>query len=112
MYEVPDDEDNTSFMMNMKANLIPTIETAVTSPTVVKPSWVDTKAEKVPHEWLQPFRAEWTWHGIKDARMESEAKAILKNWIHKMCVEEVVNEMLEGMWKAMRVNALWWLKEL
>ncbi len=59
MYEVPDQEDDTSFMMNMKTKVIPTIETAVTSPTVVKPSQVDTKAEKVLHKWLKPFRAEW-----------------------------------------------------
>ncbi len=83
MYEVPDDEDDTSFMMNMKTNLIPTIETAVTLPTVVKPSWVDTKAEKVPHEWLKPFGAEWTLCRIVEAKTESEVKAILKNWIHK-----------------------------
>ncbi len=58
MYEVPDLEDDASFMMNMKANLSPTIEIAVTSLTVVEPSRVDTKAEKVPHEWLKPFGAE------------------------------------------------------
>ncbi len=50
MYEVPDQEDDTSFKMNEKAKLTTTIETAVTSPTVVKPSQVDAKAEKVPHE--------------------------------------------------------------
>ncbi len=99
MYEVPDQEDDTSFMMNMKANLIPTIEIAVTLPTVVKPSRVNTKAEKVPHEWLKPFRAEWTLHGIMEAKTESEAKAILKNWIHKARVKEVVDEMIEGMRK-------------
>ncbi len=38
MYKVPDDEDNTSFMMNKKAKLIPPIEIAVTSQTVVEPS--------------------------------------------------------------------------
>ncbi len=112
MYEVPDDEDDTSFMMNKKANSIPTIETAVTSPMVVEPSRVDAKAEKVPHEWLKPFRAEWTLCGIVEAKTESEVKAILKNWIHKTCAEEVVNEMIEGIWKAMRIDTLWWLKEL
>ncbi len=112
MYEVPDPEDDTSFMMNKKAKLIPTIETVVTSPMVVKPLWVNTKAEKVPHEWLKPFGAEWSLHRIVKARMESEAKAILKNWIHKTWAEEVVNQMIKGMQKAMRVNALGWLKEL
>ncbi len=83
MYEVPDPEDDTSFMMNMKANVIPTIEIVVTLPTVVEPSRVNAKAEKVPHEWLKPFGAEWTLRGIVQAKTESEAKAILKNWIHK-----------------------------
>ncbi len=83
MYEVPDQEDNTSFKMNEKAKLTPTIETAVTSPTVVEPSQVDAKAEKVLHEWLKPFGAEWTLRRIVQAKTESEAKAILKNWIHK-----------------------------
>ncbi len=27
-------------------------------------------------------------------------------------MEEVVDEMIEGMWKAERINALWWLEEL
>ncbi len=97
MYEVPDQEDDTSFMMNMKTKFAPTIETAVTSPTVVEPSWVDTKAEKVLHEWLKLFRAEWTLHSIVQAKTESEAKAILKNWIHKARAEEVVDSMIEGM---------------
>ncbi len=39
-------------------------------------------------------------------------KAILKNWIHKTCVKEVVNEMIEGMRKVDQINALWWLEEL
>ncbi len=112
MYEVPDQEDDTSFKMNEKAKLTPTIETAVTSPTVVEPSWVDTKAEKVPHEWLKPFGAEWTLRSIVQAKMESEAKVILKNWIHKAWVEEVVDKMIEGMRKAEWINALWWLEEL
>ncbi len=112
MYEVPDPEDDTSFMMNMKAKLIPTIEIAVTSPTVIEPSRVNAKAEKVLHEWLKPFRAEWTLCGIVQAKTESEAKAILKNWIHKARTEEVVNEMIEGMRKAMQTNALEWLEEL
>ncbi len=63
-------------------------------------------------KWLKPFGAEWTLHGIREAKTESEAKAILKNWIYKACMEEVVNEMIEGMRKAERINALWWLEEL
>ncbi len=112
LVEVPDDEDVTSFMMNKKANLTPPLETAMTLPTVVEPLQVDTKAKEVPHEWLKPFGAEWTLHGIKEARTESEVKAILKNWIHKARMEEVIDEMIKGMWKAERINALWWLEEL
>ncbi len=112
MYEVPDQEDDTSFMMNMKTKFAPTIETMVTLPMVVEPSWVDVKAEKVPHEWLKPFGAEWTLRNIVQAKTELEAKAILKNWIHKACMEEVVDKMIKGMQKADRINALWWLEEL
>ncbi len=91
---------------------------------VVKPSQVDATAKEAPqlsctytsgetyHEWLKPFGAEWTLHGIVQAKTESEAKAILKNWIHKARAEEVVDNMIEGMQKAMRVDALWWLEEL
>ncbi len=110
LVEVPDDEDVTSFMMNKKANLTPPLETVVTSPMVVELLQVDAKAKEVPHEWLKPFGTEWTLRGIKEARTESEAKAILKNWIHKACMEEVIDEMIEGMRKAERINALWWLK--
>ncbi len=97
MSEVADQDDDTSFMMNMKSKLTSPIdiETAVTSPTVVKPSWVDAMAKEAPQlsctytrgetysEWLKPFGVEWTLHGIVQAKTESEAKAILKNWIHK-----------------------------
>ncbi len=99
MYEVPDQEDDTSFMMNMKTKFAPTIETAVTLPTVVEPSQVDAKAEKVLHEWLKPFGTEWTLHGIVQAKTELEVKVILKNWIHKVHAEEVVDEMIEEMRK-------------
>ncbi len=100
LVEVPDDKDVMSFMMNKKANLTPPLETAVTSPTVVEPLQVDAEAKEAPHEWLKPFRAEWTLRGIVEAKTESEVKAILKNWIHKACAEEVVDEMIEGMRKA------------
>ncbi len=97
MSEVADQDDDTSFMMNMKSKLttLIDIDTAVTSPTVVKPSRVDAMAKEALQlsctytsgetysEWLKPFRAEWTLHGIVQAKTESEAKAILKNWIHK-----------------------------
>ncbi len=126
MSEVADQDDNTSFMMNMKSKLTTPIdiETAVTSPTVVEPSQVDATVKEAPQlsrtytsgetysEWLKPFGAEWTLRGIVQPKTESEAKAILKNWIHKARAEEVVDNMIEGMRKAMRVDALWWLEEL
>ncbi len=126
MSEVQDQDDNTSFMMNMKSKLTSPIdiETVVTSPTVVEPSRVDATAKEAPQllctytsgetysEWLKPFGAEWTLRSIVQAKTESEAKAILKNWIHKARAEEVMDDMIEGMRKAMRVDALWWLEEL
>ncbi len=126
MSEVPDQDDITSFMMNMKSKLTAPLDldATVTSPTVVEPSRVDATAKEVPqlprtytsgetyHEWLKPFGAEWTLRSIVQAKTESEAKAILKNWIHKARAEEVVDSMIEGMRKALRVDALWWLEEL
>ena len=64
---------------------------------VAEPSDSHAKTEKVPHEWLKPFEAKCTLRGIKEARMESVVRAILKNWIHRTRVEEVVDEMLEGL---------------
>ncbi len=118
MSEVPDQDDNSSFMMNMKSKLTSPIdiETAVTSPTVVESSRIDAMAKEAPQlshtytsgetysEWLKPFGAEWTLRGIVQAKTESEAKAILKNWIHKARAEEVVDNMIEGMRKATRVD--------
>ncbi len=45
MSEVPDPDDNSSFVMNMKSKLTPPIDidTAVTSPSVVEPSQVDVR---------------------------------------------------------------------
>ncbi len=111
MEEVPDKEDDTSFQMQ-KTNLTPLVALEVTQSMVAKPSGSSVKTEKVPHEWLKPFSTEWTLCGIIEARTESEAKVILKNWIHKTHAEEVVNKMIEGMRKATRINALWWLEEL
>ncbi len=110
MSEVADQDDDTSFMMNMKSKLTTPIdiETAVTLPTVVEPLRVDATAKEAPQlsrtytsgetysEWLKPFGAEWTLRSIVQAKTESEAKAILKNWIHKAWVEEVVGDMIEG----------------
>ncbi len=112
MIEVPDNEDDTSFQMNIKTKLTPPVVPEVTQSMVAEPSGPGMKTEKVPHEWLKPFSAEWTLRGIVEARTELEAKAILKNWIHKTHAEEVVDEMIKGMQKAMRINALWWLEEL
>ncbi len=76
MSEVADQDDDTSFMMNMKSKMTPIdIETAVTSPTVVEPSRVNATAKEAPQlsrtytsgetysEWLKPFGAEWTLRG-------------------------------------------------
>ncbi len=126
MSEVQDQDDYSSFVMNVKSKLMTPldIDAAVTSPTVVESSRIDATAKEAPQlsctytsgetysEWLKPFRAEWTLRGIVQAKTESEAKAILKNWIHKARAEEVVDDMIEGMRKATRLDALWWLEEL
>ena len=109
--EVPDDEDDTSFQMQ-KTNLTPSVAPEETQSTVAKSKNSGVKTEKVPHKWLKPFEAEWMLHEIKEARTESEARAVLKNWIHKMQVEEVVDEMLEGLRKATHINALEQMEEL
>ncbi len=101
MIEVSDNEDDTSFQINIKTKLTPPVAPEVTQLMVAEPLGPDMKTEKVPHDWLKPFSAEWTLCGIVEARTESEAKAILKNWIHKTWAEEVVDEMIEGMRKAM-----------
>ncbi len=112
MVEVPDEEDDTSFRQWQKTNLTPPVAPEVTQSTVAEPSGSGVKTEKVPSEWLKPFSAEWTLHRIVKACTESEAKVILKNWIHKMQVKEVVDELIEGMKKVDQVRALWQLKEL
>ncbi len=112
MYEIPDEEDDTSFQMNKRTKFTPPVAPEVTQSMVAQSPDSGVKTEKVPHKWLKPFGAEWTLHGIVEAKTKSEAKAILKNWIHKRCVEEVVDETIKGMQKAMRINALWWLEEL
>ncbi len=97
MSEVQDQDDYSSFMINMKSKLMTPldIDTAVTSPTVVESSRIDATAKEALQlsrtytsgetysGWLKPFGAEWTLRGIIQAKTESEAKAILKNWIHK-----------------------------
>ncbi len=83
MEEVPDHEDDTSFRSSQKTNRGFSAAPEVTQSTVAKPLNAGAKTEKVPHEWLKPFGPEWTLRGIKEARTESEARAILKNWIHK-----------------------------
>lgn len=79
-------------------------------PTVVSN---DVKASEVPcSEWLKPFEAKWTWRKVLDAKTESEAQVVLKNWVHRGQAEEVVNEMLEGMRQVEKSRALEWLEEL
>ncbi len=95
--EIPDDEDDTSFQLSQRTNQKPPVAHEETQSTVAESLGSGVKTEKVPSNWLKPFEAEWTLRGIKEARTESEARAILKNWIHKTRVEEVVNDMLEGL---------------
>ncbi len=76
--EIPDDEDDTSFRLSQKTDQKSPVAHEETQSTVAEPLNSGAKTEKVPHEWLKPFEAEWTLRGIKEARTESEAKAILK----------------------------------
>ncbi len=112
MIEVPDEEDNTSFWKYEEANKSPPVVPEVTQPMVARSSDPGVKTEKVPHEWLRPFGAEWTLCRVVEAKTKSEAKVILKNWIHKAWVDEVVNEMIEGFRQSEQTRALWWLEEL
>ncbi len=98
--EIPNDEDDTSFRLSQKTNQNPSVAHEETQSMVAESSDSGAKTEKVPHEWLKLFEAEWALCGIKETRTESEARAILKNWIHKTRVKEVVDEMLEGLRKA------------
>ncbi|SJL10448.1 uncharacterized protein ARMOST_13834 [Armillaria ostoyae] len=53
-----------------------------------------------------------TWRAIKDTKNESTAQAVLLNWIHKTRAEEVVDNLLEGLWSSECFCALDWLNEL
>ncbi len=112
MIEVPDDEDNTSFRKWEMTNKIPSVAPEKTQPTVARSSDLGAKAENVPQEWLKLFEAEWTLRGIVEAKTESEARVILKNWIARGQAEEVVDKMIEGLQKATRVNTLEQMQEL
>ncbi len=59
LVEVPDKEDGTSFRRWEVANKNPPVAPEVTQPTVDRFTDLGVKAEKVPHKWLKPFRAEW-----------------------------------------------------
>lgn len=95
--EIPDDKDDTCFQRSQQASKKSPVVSEETQSTVAEPLSSGAKTEKVPRTWLKPFRAEWTLQGIKEVKMELEVKAILKNSIHKTQVEEVVDEMLDGM---------------
>ncbi len=81
--EILDDEDNTSFRRSQQANKQSFVVSEATQSMVAELTSSGAKTEKVPHMWLKPFKAEWTLREIKEAKTESEVRAILKNWIHK-----------------------------
>ncbi|SJL18990.1 uncharacterized protein ARMOST_22595 [Armillaria ostoyae] len=133
MVEVPDEEDDTSFLLaNLRAAAAdadacgpflkrksPLLEREAECPT-----GNDTSVSKgreaakhvplmvAPHEWLKPFETEWTWRAIKDAKSETAGRAVLLNWIHKTRAEEVVDNLLEGLCSIEQVCTLDWLDEL
>ncbi|SJL01489.1 uncharacterized protein ARMOST_04811 [Armillaria ostoyae] len=133
MIEVPDQDDDTSFILQQ--NKVTATDAGACGPSpkrksplmekeAERPIGNDTSVSKgreaakhapptvAPHEWLKPFETEWTWRAIKDAKDESSARAILLNWIHKTRAEEVVDNLLEGLRSSERFRALEWLDEL
>ncbi|SJL04219.1 uncharacterized protein ARMOST_07580 [Armillaria ostoyae] len=133
MIEVPDEEDDTSFTLQQNKVAATDADACGPSPKrksplmekeAERPIGNDTSVSKgreaakhvppmaAPQEWLKPFETEWTWRAIKDAKDESSARAILLNWIHKTRVEEVVDNLLEGLRSSERFRTLEWLDEL
>ncbi|SJL13410.1 uncharacterized protein ARMOST_16853 [Armillaria ostoyae] len=133
MIEVPDHEDDTSF--RLQQNKVAATDADACGPFPKRESPLQEREAEcpighntpvsegqeaakhvpptgTPQEWLKPFETEWTWRAIKDARDESAARAILLNWIHKTRVEEVVDNLLEGLHSSERFRALDWLDEL
>ncbi|SJL08033.1 uncharacterized protein ARMOST_11392 [Armillaria ostoyae] len=133
MIEVPDEEDDTSFILQQ--NKVAATDADACGPSTKRKSpLMEKEAERpigndtsvsegreaakhapptvTPQEWLKPFETEWTWRAIKDAKDESSARAILLNWIHKTRAEEVVDNLLEGLHSSERFRALEWLDEL
>ncbi|SJL16280.1 uncharacterized protein ARMOST_19800 [Armillaria ostoyae] len=133
MIEVPDQDDDTSFILQQNKVAATDADACGPSPKRKSP-FMEKKAERpigndtsvsegreaakhapptvTPQEWLKPFETEWTWRAIKDAKDESSARAILLNWIHKTRAEEVVDNLLEGLRSSERFRALEWLDEL
>ncbi|SJL15094.1 uncharacterized protein ARMOST_18576 [Armillaria ostoyae] len=133
MIEVPDQDDDTSFVLQQNKVAATDADACGPSPKrksplmekeAERPIGNDTSVSKgreaakhapptaTPQEWLKPFETEWTWRAIKDAKDESSARAILLNWIHKTRAEEVVDNLLEGLRSSERFRALEWLDEL
>ncbi|SJL17443.1 uncharacterized protein ARMOST_20993 [Armillaria ostoyae] len=118
MIEVPDEDDDTSF--KLQQNKVAATDADACRPSLKRQSpLMEREAERpignnplrsedreavkhvppvvAPQEWLKPFKTEWTWRAIKDAKDESAARAILLNWIHKTRAEEVIDNLLEGL---------------
>ncbi|SJL13670.1 uncharacterized protein ARMOST_17118 [Armillaria ostoyae] len=111
MIEVPDQDDDTSFVLLQQNKA----ERPIGNDTLVskgREAAKHTPPTVAPKEWLKPFETEWTWRAIKDAKNESSTRTILLNWIHKTRVEEVVDNLLEGLRSSERFCALEWLDEL
>ncbi|SJL04863.1 uncharacterized protein ARMOST_08234 [Armillaria ostoyae] len=133
LIEVPDDKDDTLF--RLQQNKVAATDADTCGPSLKRKSPLmereaerpignDTSVSKgreaakyappmvAPQEWLKPFETEWTWRAIKNAKDKSSAQAILLNWIHKTRVEEVIDNLLEGLHSSERFRALEWLDEL
>ncbi len=53
MVEIPDEEDDMSFLWWQKANLTLSVAPEVTQLTVAGSMDPGVKTEKIPHEWLK-----------------------------------------------------------
>ncbi|SJL00662.1 uncharacterized protein ARMOST_03975 [Armillaria ostoyae] len=94
MIEVPDQEDDTSFVLQQNKVAATDADACGPSPKrksplmekeAERPLGNDTSVSKgqeaakhaplteAPQEWLKPFETEWTWRAIKDAKNESSA---------------------------------------
>ncbi|KAK0214344.1 hypothetical protein IW262DRAFT_1300441 [Armillaria fumosa] len=68
--------------------------------------------EKPKSSYIIPFTVEWTWRVIKLAWTNSEAHAILNNWVYKDCYHKVETELFDALNATKKKDAILHLLEL